>query len=42
MSQITWSKTSKIDPAKLHAIGRMGGASYTRTGDRFDMIRPKV
>jgi flavin reductase (DIM6/NTAB) family NADH-FMN oxidoreductase RutF len=32
----------KIDPAKLHAIGRMGGASYTRTGDRFDMIRPKV
>jgi flavin reductase (DIM6/NTAB) family NADH-FMN oxidoreductase RutF len=31
----------KIDPGKLGAIGRMGGASYTRTRDRFDMIRPK-
>jgi hypothetical protein len=32
----------KIDPDKLGAIGRMGGMSYTRTRDRFDMIRPKV
>ena len=31
----------KIDPGRLRAIGRMGGASYTRTTDRFDMIRPK-
>ena len=31
----------KIDPDKLQAIGRMGGASYSRTGDRFDMQRPK-
>lgn len=31
----------KIDPGKLRAIGRMGGASYTRTTDRFDMQRPK-
>jgi flavin reductase (DIM6/NTAB) family NADH-FMN oxidoreductase RutF len=31
----------KIDPDKLRAIGRMGGASYTRTTDRFDMVRPK-
>ena len=31
----------KIDPDKLHAIGRMGGPSYTRTTDRFDMVRPK-
>lgn len=31
----------KIDPDKLHAIGRMAGASYTRTRDRFDMERPK-
>ena len=31
----------RIDPDKLRAIGRMGGASYTRTMDRFDMIRPK-
>jgi flavin reductase (DIM6/NTAB) family NADH-FMN oxidoreductase RutF len=32
----------KIDPDKLHAIGRMGGPTYTRTTDRFDMVRPKV
>ena len=31
----------RIDPDKLHAIGRMGGPSYARTTDRFDMIRPK-
>lgn len=31
----------RIDPAKLRAIGRMGGASYVRTTDRFDMDRPK-
>jgi flavin reductase (DIM6/NTAB) family NADH-FMN oxidoreductase RutF len=31
-----------IDPAKLHAVGRMGGNGYIRTRDRFEMIRPKV
>jgi flavin reductase (DIM6/NTAB) family NADH-FMN oxidoreductase RutF len=31
----------KIDPEKLRAIGRMGGPTYTRTRDRFDLIRPK-
>ena len=30
-----------IDPVKLRAIGRMGGPTYTRTTDRFDMERPK-
>jgi flavin reductase (DIM6/NTAB) family NADH-FMN oxidoreductase RutF len=30
----------KIDPDKLNAIGRMGGPAYTRTRDRFDLIRP--
>jgi flavin reductase (DIM6/NTAB) family NADH-FMN oxidoreductase RutF len=30
----------RIDPDKLRAIGRMGGSTYTRTRDRFDMIRP--
>lgn len=25
------------DPSRLKAIGRMGGISYCRTGDRFDM-----
>lgn len=32
----------RIDQDKLRAIGRMGGPSYTRTGDRFDLIRPKT
>ena len=32
----------KIDPDKLHAIGRMGGPTYTRTADLFDMVRPKI
>jgi flavin reductase (DIM6/NTAB) family NADH-FMN oxidoreductase RutF len=31
----------KIDPGKLLAIGRMGGPTYTRTRDRFDLARPK-
>lgn len=31
----------KIDPDKLNAIGRMGGPSYVRTRDRFEMERPK-
>ncbi|MEO8660087.1 MAG: flavin reductase family protein [Bryobacteraceae bacterium] len=31
----------KVDPDQLRAIGRMGGPTYVRTTDRFDMIRPK-
>ena len=31
----------KIDPDRLHAVGRMGGPTYTRTRDRFDLERPK-
>lgn len=31
----------KIDADAMNAIGRMGGPTYTRTRDRFDMIRPK-
>jgi flavin reductase (DIM6/NTAB) family NADH-FMN oxidoreductase RutF len=30
----------RIDADKLRAIGRMAGNTYTRTQDRFDMIRP--
>ena len=30
----------RIDQDKLRAIGRMAGNTYTRTQDRFDMIRP--
>lgn len=32
----------RIDPVLLKAIGRMGGNSYARTSDRFDMVRPVV
>lgn len=32
--------TYKIDPDKLNAIGRMGGPTYVRTQNRFDMQRP--
>jgi len=32
----------RIDPDKLHPIGRMGGPTYTRTRDRFDLVRPKT
>ena len=32
----------KIDPDRLRGSGRMGGNSYVRTADRFDMIRPKI
>jgi len=31
----------RIDPDKLRAIGRMGGSTYTRTVDVFDLQRPK-
>lgn len=32
----------KVDPAQLHAIGRMGGPTYARTTDRFDLPRPTL
>jgi flavin reductase (DIM6/NTAB) family NADH-FMN oxidoreductase RutF len=32
----------RIDPDLLRPIGRMGGPTYTRTTDRFDMERPKL
>jgi flavin reductase (DIM6/NTAB) family NADH-FMN oxidoreductase RutF len=31
----------RVDPDALRAIGRMGGPTYCRTTDRFDMTRPK-
>lgn len=30
----------RIDPDRLRAIGRMGGKTYSRTTDRFEMERP--
>ena len=32
----------RIDPDGLQAIGRMGGPTYSRTTDRFDLQRPKL
>ena len=32
----------RIDPDKLRAVGRMGGNDYSRTRDRFEMVRPKA
>jgi len=32
----------RIDPDGLRAIGRMGGPTYTRTTDRFDLERPRL
>jgi flavin reductase (DIM6/NTAB) family NADH-FMN oxidoreductase RutF len=31
----------RIDPEKLAAVGRMGGPTYVRTRDRFDLKRPE-
>jgi flavin reductase (DIM6/NTAB) family NADH-FMN oxidoreductase RutF len=32
----------RIDPDRLRPIGRMGGPTYTRTTDRFNMERPQL
>lgn len=32
----------RIDAEKLRAVGRLGGDQYTRTRDRFSMVRPRV
>jgi hypothetical protein len=35
-------KEGKLDRDSLDLIGRMGGMQYTRTTQRFEMVRPKV
>jgi flavin reductase (DIM6/NTAB) family NADH-FMN oxidoreductase RutF len=35
-------KDGKVDRNSLDLVGRMGGIQYTRTTQRFDMVRPKV
>jgi flavin reductase (DIM6/NTAB) family NADH-FMN oxidoreductase RutF len=35
-------KDGKLDRSSLDLIGRMGGIQYTRTTQRFEMVRPKV
>jgi flavin reductase (DIM6/NTAB) family NADH-FMN oxidoreductase RutF len=31
-----------IDPGQLRSIGRLGGIAYTRTTDRFELLRPEA
>ena len=35
-------KEGRLDRNSLDMIGRMGGIQYTRTTQRFEMVRPKV
>jgi len=35
-------KDGKLDRNSLDLIGRMGGLQYTRTTQRFEMVRPKI
>ena len=35
-------KDGKLDRNSLDLVGRMGGMQYTRTMQRFEMVRPKV
>ena len=32
----------RVDAEKLRAVARMGGNDYSRTRDRFELIRPKI
>jgi flavin reductase (DIM6/NTAB) family NADH-FMN oxidoreductase RutF len=35
-------KDGRLDRNSLDLIGRMGGTQYTRTTQRFEMVRPKI
>lgn len=35
-------KNGRLDRNSLDLIGRMGGTQYTRTTQRFEMVRPKA
>jgi flavin reductase (DIM6/NTAB) family NADH-FMN oxidoreductase RutF len=35
-------KDGRLDRNSLDLVGRMGGIQYTRTTERFEMVRPKV
>jgi len=39
-TQVGWVSAKPLGET-LHAIGRMGRPTYTRTTDRFDMPRPR-
>ena len=35
-------KEGRLDRNSLDLIGRMGGIQYTRTTERFEIVRPKI
>jgi flavin reductase (DIM6/NTAB) family NADH-FMN oxidoreductase RutF len=35
-------KLRPVDPAQLATVGRLAGMAYTKTSDRFELVRPKV
>jgi flavin reductase (DIM6/NTAB) family NADH-FMN oxidoreductase RutF len=35
-------KDGRLDPQALDLVGRMGGIQYSRTTQRFELVRPKV
>jgi hypothetical protein len=35
-------RNDTLDPGALHPIGRMGGSTYVRATDLFDMPRPPL
>jgi flavin reductase (DIM6/NTAB) family NADH-FMN oxidoreductase RutF len=35
-------KDGRLDPNALDLVGRMGGMQYSRTTQRFEMVRPKL
>jgi flavin reductase (DIM6/NTAB) family NADH-FMN oxidoreductase RutF len=37
-----YMKEGRIDRNSLDLIGRMGGTQYTRTTERFEMVRPQA
>ncbi len=40
VEQRLYDEKDRVDPARLDAIARMGGATYSTTHERFDMKRP--
>jgi flavin reductase (DIM6/NTAB) family NADH-FMN oxidoreductase RutF len=35
-----WTEQGRVDPARLDAVARMGGSTYSTTRDRFELRRP--
>ena len=35
-------ENGQADPTRLDTVGRMGGITYTKTTERFDLQRPQL